>query len=215
MQRRLVGGGNDDDGFFAAGCVQIAFEKFADFAAAFADQRDDVHIGVGVRRHHAQQGGFADAAAGKNAEALAAAARHEGVNRLDAGLENFLDALALERVRRQQVQFHGLLGLNRAETVNRPAQAVEHAALERVADADAHRRAGGGDFAAGMDAVQFAQRHEQQMMVPKTDDFGERDAVVPGGFNPADFADGGDGAFGFDDQPDDLHDAAAGLGDAR
>jgi hypothetical protein len=84
-----------------------------------------------------------------------------------------------------------------------------------VADADAHGQAGGGDFAAGMDAVQFAQRHEQQMMIPKPDNLGERDAVVPRGFNPANFTDGGDGTLRFNDQPDDLHDAAARLRDAR
>jgi hypothetical protein len=143
------------------------------------------------------------------------AARREGVHGLDAGLKNPVDALALERMRRRQVQFDGLLGLNRSQAVNRPSQAVEHAALERGANADAHWRAGGGDFAAGMDAVQVAQRHEQQVMVPKADNFGERDAVVPGGFDPANFTDGGDGALRFNDQPDDLHDAAAGLRHAR
>ena len=90
-----------------------------------------------------------------------------------------------------------------------------HAAFERVADAHAQRRAGGRDFAAGMDAFQFAQRHQQQVMIPKTDDLGERDAVMPGGFNPADFADSGDGTLRLDDQPDDLHDAAARLRDPR
>ncbi len=214
-KRRLVRGGDDDDGFFAAGVVEIAFQKFADFAAALADERNDVHIGIGAGGHHAQQRGFADAAAGENAEALAAAARHERVNGLDAGLENLFNALALERMRRHQVQFNGMFGLNRPQTVNGPAQAVEHAAFQGVADADSHRRAGGGDFAAGMDAMQFAQRHQQQMVVPKPDDLGERDTVVSRGFDAADFPDGGDGAFRFDDQPDDLHDAAARLGDAR
>jgi hypothetical protein len=84
-----------------------------------------------------------------------------------------------------------------------------------MADTDAHGQAGGGDFAARMDSVQFAERHEQQMMIPKADYLGECDAVVPRGFNPANFADGGDGTFRFDDQADDLHDAAACLRDAR
>jgi hypothetical protein len=48
----------------------------------------------------------------------------------------------------------------------------------------------GDDFAAGMNAVHFAQRHEQNMMIAKADHFGQREAVVPRGFNAADFADG-------------------------
>ena len=114
-----------DDGFLAARLIEVALQKFAHFAPAFADERDDVHVGFGVRRHHAQQGGFADAAAGKNAEALAATARHERVNGLDACLKNLVNALALERVRRQQVQSHGLLGLNHPLPVYWPAQAVD------------------------------------------------------------------------------------------
>ena len=159
--------------FFRPLVVQIAFQKFAHFAAAFADQRDDVHVGLRLRRHHAEQGGFAHAAAGENAEALAAAKRDERVHRLDAGLKNLVDALAFERMRRTQIQADEMIRDNRAVAVNRISQAVNHAALERAADGHAHRRAGGDDFAAGMNAVQFAERHQQQMMIPKADDFRE------------------------------------------
>jgi hypothetical protein len=38
---------------------------------------------------------------------------------------------------------------------------------------------------------------------------------VPRGFDATDFAQRGDGAFGFDDQADELHHAAARLSDAR
>ena len=59
-----------------------------------------------------------------------------------------------------------------------------------------------------MDAVNFAQRHEQDVMVAETDHFGQGGAVVAGGFDAADFADGDQGAFGLDDQADQLDDAA-------
>src|SRR5262245_13143825 len=65
-----------------------------------------------------------------------------------------------------------------------------------------------------MDAVEFAQGHEEKVMVPETDDFGERLAVVPAGLDAADLAHGGERALGFNDKADELDDAAAGLGDA-
>ena len=46
-------------------------------------------------------------------------------------------------------------------------------------------------------------------MIPKADDFGERAAVVPRGFDTADFTDGAKWSFGFNDESDELHDAAA------
>ena len=144
-----------DHGFFPARVVQIAFQKFAHFAAAFADERDDVHVRLRLRRHHAQQRGFADAAAGKNAQALAASERGERIHRFDARLENLLDALAFERMRRAQIQADEMVRHNRAVSVNRIAQPVNHAALERAADRHAQRRAGGDDFAAGMECRAF------------------------------------------------------------
>ena len=62
----------------------------------------------------------------------------------------------------------------------RLAQAVDDPALEGAADRHAQRRAGGDDFAAGMDAVDFAQRHQQQMMIAEADHLGQRRAVMPG-----------------------------------
>jgi hypothetical protein len=53
------------------------------------------------------------------------------------------------------------------------------------------------------------ERHEQDVMIPEADDFGERAAVVAGGFDAANFADGAERAFGFDDEADELHDATA------
>jgi len=44
VQCGFVGRGDDDDGFLAAIFVEIAFEKFAYFTAAFADERDDIHV---------------------------------------------------------------------------------------------------------------------------------------------------------------------------
>ena len=185
--------------------VQVAFQKFTHFAAAFADERDDVHVGLGLRRHHAEQRGFADAAAGENAEALAAAAGHERVHGLDAGLENIVDALALERMRRAADAGRRYV---RAMTGPRSSSGWPRPSITRPLSALPTATRSGAPVAmtsaAGMNAVDFAQRHQQQMVVPKADDFRQRLAVVPRGFNPADFADRGERAFRFDDQADEL-----------
>ena len=73
-----------------------------------------------------------------------------------------------------------------------------------LADRHAQGGAQGNDFAAGMDALDFAQRHEQDVMIAKADHLGQRGAVVAGGLDAADFADGGQRAFGFDDESDQL-----------
>ena len=102
-----------------------------------------------------------------------------------------------------------------AEVVERAAEGVDDAALEAFADGDLEWRAEGDDFAAGVNAVNFAERHEQHVAAAEADDFGERRAVVARGFDAADFADGGERAFGLDDEADELHDTAAVLERAR
>jgi len=53
-----------------------------------------------------------------------------------------------------------------------------------------------------MDAIEFAERHQEQMMITKADDFRERFTAVMSGFDAANFANGGGGAFGFNDKTD-------------
>ena len=53
-------------------------------------------------------------------------------------------------------------------------------------------------------------------MISKADHFREHVAAfVIGGFDAADFADGGGGAFRFDDETDQLNHAPAGFSDVR
>jgi hypothetical protein len=59
-----------------------------------------------------------------------------------------------------------------------------------------------------MNAADFAQGHEQNVMVPEADDLRERRAIVPGGLDPANFADGGERPLGLNDQADELDHAA-------
>jgi hypothetical protein len=59
-----------------------------------------------------------------------------------------------------------------------------------------------------MDAVDFSQRHQQHVLVPKTHDFRQSASIMAGGFDPTDFADGNKRAFRFNHQPNDLFDEA-------
>ena len=76
QQRRLVGSGNNHHR-----TPQTLFaehlKKLADFASAFADQRQHRHVGRGAARHHADQRALAHAAAAEDADTLAASAGDE------------------------------------------------------------------------------------------------------------------------------------------
>jgi hypothetical protein len=73
-------------------------DEFLHLAAAFADQADHDHVGLGVARHHAQQHRLADAGTGEQAHALAAADGQHGVDRAHAHVQRFGDRRAAQRV---------------------------------------------------------------------------------------------------------------------
>ena len=101
------------------------------------------------------------------------------------------------------------------EIVERLAQAVNDPALEPLANRHAQGRAQGNDFAARMDALDFAQRHEQDVVIPKTDNLGQRGTIVARGFDAAVFTDAGERAFRLDDQADELDHATVVADDLR
>ena len=97
QQRRLVRSGYYDDGALAALFAERLFQKFAHFAAAFADQRDYRQVRRCAARHHADQRAFADAAAAENSHALAAPAREHSINRADAAAQRLADRRCVRR----------------------------------------------------------------------------------------------------------------------
>ncbi len=92
QQRRLVAGGHHHDRARHAFLAQVLFDEFLDLAAAFADQADHDHVGIGVACQHRHQGGFAHPRAGKDAHSLAAADRGEQVDAFDPGFQLVTDA---------------------------------------------------------------------------------------------------------------------------
>jgi hypothetical protein len=69
-ERRIVGRRRDHHAAPSAFGPENAIDEFLHFAAAFANQSDDDHVGRGVARHHAEQHGFTDAGAGEETDAL-------------------------------------------------------------------------------------------------------------------------------------------------
>ena len=103
-QRRVVGRRRHHHGAAAPFRPEDALDEFLHFAAALADQPDDDDVGAGVARHHAEQHGLADAGAGEQADALAAADRQQRIDRAHADVERLLDRLARQRIDRTAEQ---------------------------------------------------------------------------------------------------------------
>ena len=178
-QRRLVGGGDDHDAAREALGAEIVGEEFLHLAAALADQADHGHVGGGVARHHRQQRRLADARAGEDAHALAAAAGEEGIDGAHAEIDLAPDALARMRGRRRGAQQERLAARRqRALAVDRLAQRVDDAAEPgRMRPND---RLGVGDLglAAEADAVERAERHQRRAVVAEADDLARHAAAV-------------------------------------
>ena len=102
-QRRFVGGGADDHGAFHALGAEVVLQKVPHLAAALADQRDHVDVGLGIARDHAQQRALPDARGGEQADTLAFAAGEQGVDGAHADGDRLEHALAAEGIGRVAV----------------------------------------------------------------------------------------------------------------
>src|SRR5690606_11943241 len=85
---------------------------------------------------HAEQRALADAGSAEQAETLPAPAGQQPVDRAHARAERRGHAFAVERVERRWIQRILLGGVDVAETVERPAEAIDHAPQEPGADGD-------------------------------------------------------------------------------
>src|SRR3546814_10534627 len=88
-----------------------------------------------------------------NQFALAAADGDEGVERLHAGLDGFVDRGARDDPRRLDLDAHALVGQNRPLAVDRVAKAIDDAAEQALADRDVDDRAGALDDVTFLDQI--------------------------------------------------------------
>ncbi|MNH04778.1 hypothetical protein D3C79_640840 [compost metagenome] len=106
------------------------FDKVFHFAATFADQPDNDHVGLGVTRHHAEQYAFTHARTGEQAHALAAAHGEQPVDGAYAHVEYLFDRGALQWVERGGDQRRAVAGIGCWQTIERFGSAVEHPAKQ-------------------------------------------------------------------------------------
>src|ERR1039458_9231909 len=85
-------------------------------------------VGAGVAGHQADDRAFADAAAAKNADALAASAGEEGVNGANAAPQRVADHGALKGKRGFAIESIALAANRSGPPVDRISSAIEHAA---------------------------------------------------------------------------------------
>ena len=104
---------------------------------------------------------------------------------------------------------------NGAKVVQGFAQAADHTSHQARSNRNFQWLAQRHHLAARMNAVHFAQRHQQNVMIAKSDDFGQRGNVVLRGLDPANLANGRERALGLDHKTDQLNDTPASLGDPR
>ena len=101
--------------------AEVVLHEFLHLAAALADQPDDDHVGLREARHHGEQAALADAAAGEQAEPLAAAGGEQRVHGPHADVERLGDGLAPQRVDGLALQRDAGVGDHRAAPVERIA----------------------------------------------------------------------------------------------
>ena len=167
-QRRLVGSGYHHHRTREARRAEIVLQEFLHLAAAFADQTDDRNVGRHVAGEHGQQHRFADAGAGEDAHALAAADGEEGIERAHPEIERLAHAHAGMRRRRRRAEWVWRRpGRQGALPVDRLAHGVDHAAKPALGRTDG--AGGGGDHrpAAAPHAVERGKRHGQRMAAMK------------------------------------------------
>jgi hypothetical protein len=167
---RLVGGGDDDDGAAQALLAEIVLQELLHLAAALADEPDDGDLRGGEARHHGQEHRLADARAGEDAHALAAAGGQEGVDGAHAEVEGLGDAAAGVRRRRigpERIERAALR--QRALSVYGTAEGVDDAAEPgarwlHAVHARAHMRR-----AAAAHALEGAERHGEGALAGEAD----------------------------------------------
>jgi hypothetical protein len=166
---------------------------------------------LSVASHHAHQHAFAHAGAGKNPQALSAAARQHAVDAPHARTQRHVDPRPLGRCHRTVLQVKSLGKHRLRPPVDAPPAGVDHAAEQRWADLDHSRGAQQPHRAPPPHAVQVRQRHDQRTVVAKADHLGLRLATVLAS-NADDSADRRRQPRHRDRQPGGLHHAADHVG---
>src|SRR5262245_7395799 len=116
-------------------------EEVAHLTTALAEERDHVHVRLGLSRNHAEQGALANSRTREDPDALAPPDGQRPVDRADRCLERAIDHLSLQRMRRLPNEGHASHRFDLSPAVDRMTEAVEDATEEPGTDIDAERAA--------------------------------------------------------------------------
>ena len=168
-ERGLVGSGDDDDGARHPFRAEILLDELAQFAAAFADERDHVHVASAPRAIIPSSVDFPTPLPAKMPRRWP---RPIGVKTSIARTPVWNGRLICcrssgfgGRFFRPRVNSRP----ERAALVDRLAEPVDHAAEQAVADRHRAGERRRHHLAAGVDIIHLAERHEQNAVIAKTD----------------------------------------------
>src|SRR5690606_36229671 len=147
-------------------------------ATALTHQTDDDNFRLGETRHHAEQHAFADAGAGKQAQALPLADGQRRIDGANADIEHFADRLALQRVDYRPFEIDDLAAAERTFAVERATGTIDDAAEQLRTDLNMVGALQRHDAGAGLQTVEFFGGHQKHAVVGKTDDLGFDGAIA-------------------------------------
>lgn len=168
----LIAGCDDDHAATQAFRAESFFEELTHFAAAFADEHDDVDVCLAAASDLAEQCALADAATGEESDALAFAAGQQSVDRTDAGAEWFGDSLPTHRRGRCAVQRTAMRQRGLVAVIEDLAACVEDSSEHLLADANLRSGILQRDRIASTQAGDVTEREQQSFLIAKADDFG-------------------------------------------
>ena len=181
----LIGRGDHDDR--AGDCrAEVVFDELAHLTAAFSDQGKHHDVAIGLLRQHGEQRGFPHTRPSKKPEPLPGTAGREQVERVNAERDSRTKAAACRRRRRGGTDRPERGCRQRASSIERRAQRVDHPAEPGVTDRqarlalpDGHRRRG-----ARADTGERSERHGPRAAVLETNDLRLRRSGAPGQREP-------------------------------
>src|SRR5690606_21098857 len=148
------------------------FDELLHLPAPLANQADDGDIRLGKAGHHAQQHALAHAAAGKQAQTLAAAYGEHAVDRPNAHIQRRLDGMALEWVDHRARQVDPVFAFEGALAIQWSADAVEYPAQHFVAHRQLAATGCGYYPCSGLQPLHAIHRHQIDLAAGKAHDLG-------------------------------------------
>ena len=164
--RRVRGRGRNHDGVFHGSVFGQGVYDAGDSGRLLPDSHIDANhvllflVDDGING----DSGFTGLAVADDKFTLAPADRYHGINGQPAGLERFLDGLALDDIGRTAFDRPVFSGGNRAPVVQGLAQGIDHPADERRSDRHLGNPSGGPDLVAFFNLAVIAQHHAANMV---------------------------------------------------